>query len=454
LLLPSADTFAAVANRYKTSHLLAISGGMVFEERVGVVESLLRKFSAVEMDSFVDFLPYVWEDLAVQYANKLLSKMPPTDRSRVAAQLAAEEKAMAVAQSDEVPYVKVESLAATKLVVSPDPTQLLPSELPSWTGFNPSSKGVTSLELRAVLEIGSQCLSIALGQEVASTRPTRAHRVALPFPRLVFNVLLRRCMPPPKPGQDPLQCAREMLWGFLTAVRSFGRTNTACKLLARLCGAVRYEFNSQRVALALRIFSEMLPPGNEQEVCVDLDSEVWFCMDHLQPEVGKPDLPTLLRSMEIELGGVKVVALIDRLAGLAVSDPRPQPQADKVVYANMVILSILDAFDSARAKLATQLATLHEKLEISRVSDSLDATSFCQALLNFDQSLSRDAAIAIYVDCEAAAVQELSQSPDGAAGCEHGISETTQVANRGGQQAIPRHVFIRVCLEHGIQNAQ
>ena len=51
-------------------------------------EQLLRMLSAFEMDGFVDFLPWIWGDLRVQYTAKLIASLKPAERQRLGAMVA------------------------------------------------------------------------------------------------------------------------------------------------------------------------------------------------------------------------------------------------------------------------------------------------------------------------------------------------------------------------------
>jgi len=432
--------------------VIAVADGMLYEERVGVVEHMLRQFSAFEMSSFLDFLPYIWEDLAVQYVNKLLLKMSPADRVRISSQLAAAERNLGGA--DEAAGVNPSSASPTKLSVSPDPSQLLPNELAGWTKLGPLSSGGSSYDLPTLLAIGNECLQLGATQfEVRHLQSADGadpdlvglaatlSRAELPWTRLVYTVLLRRSIPPPKRGLNSAQCAREALWTFLTALRTHGKSNGRAKLLARLCGVLRYEYHDHRVALAFRVLGSLVPPS-----ALDLGREVWLPMQALGEGAGyrgahalPAELPSLLRTLDGKLGGAqKVFALIERLNKAAVADPRPKPLAVMVVDADTALMAIVDAFDAARVKLATQLATLHERIELGRGSSALDPVAFCSAIRTFDPTLEEPAAVAVYTDCELGAVEEREGSA------------------KSGEDAAPisQRVFIRVCEEHGLRRSK
>ena len=102
----------------------------------------------------------------------------------------------------------------------------------------------------------------------------------------------------------------------------------------------------------------------------------------------------------------------------------------------------VDAFDSARVRLATQLSTLHERIELGRGSSSLDPMAFCSAIRTFDPTLEEPAAVAIYTGCELGAVEEREGSGAGSA--------------KSGDDAAPisQRVFIRVCEEHGLRRSK
>jgi len=437
----------------RSTYILGVTSSMLYEQRVGIIEALLRDFSAFEMSSFVDFLPYIWEGLSVQYANKILLRMSPSDRSRIVSQMVALEAARATAPDAAGSDPSDQS---AKLHVSPDPSNKLPSELPGWMSLGPSASGGTNYDLATVLAISAECLELAathfaarhgaeVEEEVLVSRASQ-----LPWPRFVFNVLLRRCIPPPKPGLSSTQCAREALWAFLTALRTFAKSNPRAKLLARLCGVMRYEYHPARVACALRVLA-FIPPGTGTST-LSLEADAWLPMQQIGDAPRDPrGLPALLRSAEMGLGAHnKVMVLIERLEAAAVEDPRPKPLAVTVINVDTALMAIIDAFDTARVKRATQLAALHEQLEVARGASALDATAFCSALRGFDATLNERAAIAVFTDCELAAAEEhlISGSSRGSKPVD-GTAEDAANA-----KAIPRHVFIRICEEHRLRRTK
>ena len=66
----------------QTAYALALASKMDYEQRVGLVEHLLRQFSAFEMSSFIDFLP-ASGTTSPSSSVQLLSKMSSSDRSRI-----------------------------------------------------------------------------------------------------------------------------------------------------------------------------------------------------------------------------------------------------------------------------------------------------------------------------------------------------------------------------------
>ena len=67
-------------------------------------------------------------------------------------------------------------------------------------------------------------------------------------------------------------------------------------------------------------------------------------------------------------GGSRLSSLVEKLNAKAEPDPRPKPLANTVVDLDAALLLVLDAFDSARDRLANSLAILHEQLEVQRAS--------------------------------------------------------------------------------------
>ena len=437
----------------KTTYLLGVANGMVYQERVGLVESILRGLKAFEMTSFVDFLPYIWGDLAVQHASKLLASMAPAERARIGAQLASEAaRGGGGGTADSTEGLKVETVAATKLSLAPDPSTLLPTELVGWAELRPSPASSMEYDLASLLRIGAVCLELAAAQHAAQRIGPSMHehrtadaegvrRLDLPWPRIVFAALMRECTPPPRPGASTAVCAREALWAFLTACRTHGKQSTRARLLGRLCGAVKHVYHPQRLAIAMRVLCTFIDVAGKRGPPARLDAPVWLPLNALDGSAaldGHEDLPSLLTSMDGELGGAdKVVALVEKLRAASVGDPRTGSATSRVVDLDKALGLVLDAFDSARVKLATALASLHEQLEVARVSGALDASSFCHSLRSFDAMLTERAAMAIYVDFTLAA--------DYQAG---GTAADPDVGD-----AVPRDVFIRICEEHGLRRS-
>lgn len=123
---------------------------------------------------------------------------------------------------------------------------------------------------------------------------------------------------------------------------------------------------------------------------------------------------------------------------------RPKPLAAKVIDADTALLAVLDVWDSARLKVLTALATLHEHLEVQRVSGGLDAHAFSNALQSFDPSLNQHEAIAVYIDCELGANEERERA---------GGKDVRALA-AAASEGIPRAVFLRVCEEHGVRKPE
>ena len=151
-----------------------------------------------------------------------------------------------------------------------------------------------------------------------------------------------------------------------------------------------------------------------------------------------------------------MAALLQKLDAQAIADPRPAsaatPACVRVVDADVALLFVVDAFDTARLKLLGQLAALHEQLEVQRASGALDAPAFVAALRNFDQTLSEGGAMAIYVDCDLAAAEErarelaAARERAGAAGAAVVPAHQAAVTS----DSVPRAVFLRVCEEHQV----
>ena len=74
---------AEMTTELSTPCVQAVAERLPFESRLGIVEGLLRNFSSFETLTLVEFLPYVWESLAVNYVAKLLALLQPSDRSRL-----------------------------------------------------------------------------------------------------------------------------------------------------------------------------------------------------------------------------------------------------------------------------------------------------------------------------------------------------------------------------------
>ena len=129
----------------QTKYSLSLAQQLSFEERSSLVERILRAFSAYEMASFVDFLPYIWEDLSVQHANKLLSRMTHADRKRILDKLRKdEEEAALAAAAAAAPSVAAAAAAAEQARKKRmrDPAQLSPDELPGWGSLVLSSNSI------------------------------------------------------------------------------------------------------------------------------------------------------------------------------------------------------------------------------------------------------------------------------------------------------------------------
>ena len=478
-----------------------------FEARLGVVEALLRNFSSFETLTFVDFLPYIWDSLGVQYArprsplegrppllcpqppvatadracpvaclrrytSKLLSLLHPSDRSRLAKQLAADEAAARQAEAGESAALKVETEASKRQSLSADPSQLLPSELPGWLPYSPCApppeaneptRGATSsappapsaaasYELPHFLRIGSECLErlvcISARRRSSGLLDGLAEPAEPDLPRVVFNELLRLNIPPPKPGLQSAQCAKESLWTFLTAARSYSRSHPRAKLLARLCGVIKHEYHPQRVTLFLRVIASLF--GGEPS----FEGELWLPMARADDPTATgwrpPDLPMLVNALEAELGGPsRVEALLEKLRAITDREPRPAQLvaarhkdggslATRVVSGDEALLLLIDAYDAARLKTATGLATLHEHLEVTRVSGGLDPHTFASLLGGFDPTIDQQAALAIFVECELRAHEERQRADGPSASSKEGTT-------------IPRAIFVRVCEEHGVR---
>ena len=492
----------------QTQYTLTLATKLDYEERVGVCERLLRQFSAFEMSSFIDFLPYIWDDLSVQFTSKLLSKMAPADRSRIASQLSKEvelaaAKAAADSGSDDAVNAVVAAAGNDKTgAIALDPSAMFPNELPGWELLAPASSDSPSYNLAETLSISAECLELVLGEfapgedmvtpmgscALAATRlGSRRSAVAVsPWPRSVFNVLIRR-VPAPSNNQQKLAAAstttlhvaRESLWTLLASLRSHSKASLRAKLFARMCGVVKYEFNERRVELCLKILAHLPLPeqrrflqelhtvGSAAGATADGYAPAWLPLDAL-PGLPSPGvtaamataankataLPALLQLMESELGGSsRVTSLIDKLRSQAVPDPRPTQVATTVVDVDVALLTVMDVFDSVRLKLKGHLSTLHEQLEVQRASGALDASAFINILRDFDGTLSEGAAAAIYVDCDIAAADERAKelaaareraSAAGAAG------SAAAVAAPPSSDTVPRHVFVRICEEYGV----
>lgn len=488
----------------QTAYALAVATKLSYEERVGVVERLMRQFSAYEMSSFLDFLPYVWEDLSVQFTSKLLSKMTVSDRTRIATQLAKEvELAAAKAAADQgsddaVAAVVAAADRADKASAALDPSGLFPNELPGWVALSPASSQTPAYDLSHALALSVECLELALsdyadehhsasasagsggsgGTSALLASRLGARRAVVsqtpPWPRTVFNVLLRR-VPAPKDNQQKIasgsattiSAAREALWTYISSLRSHAKQSARAKLFARLCGLTKYELSERRVELVIKLLAQLTVAEQRrllQEMARpdgDGVAAAYLPMDRAEPADGAPPpppaLPALLHSVEAELGGGhKVSTLVQKLNTQAIADPRPAsaatPACVRVVDADVALLFIVDAFDAARLKLLGQLAALHEQLEVQRASGALDAPAFVAALRNFDQTLSEGGAMAIYVDCELAAAEErarelaAARERAGAAGAAVVPAVVHQSAVPS--DSVPRAIFLRVCEEH------
>ena len=463
---------AEMTTELSTPCVQAVADRLPFESRLGIVEGLLRNFSSFETLTLVEFLPYVWGSLAVNYAAKLLALLQPSDRSQLVKVLILEEKAAREAEEASAAVAKLsaaETEAAKRLSLAADPTELLPSELDHWRKFAPSppppppppkegteltSDGAKDAKkggepaLKELLLLSAECFEVAasyaarkLARRVGGTQYEDAETPDPSFPQIVFNVLLRRNIPPPKPGLQSTQCAREALWTLLTGARQFGKSHPRARLLARLCGVVKHPFHARRVGLCMRVLVELL--GAEPI----FEDEMWLPMARREDARGDEarDLPKLIRErLEVELGGsTRVTALLQRLEREIVETPKerqllaarhkdaPFAIPTQIIHADTALLLLCDAFDAARMAHAARLATLHEHLEVTRVSGGLDAHTFATLLQSYDPTLDQRRALDILVECEL--------------GREEGDG-------RGGPfQGIPRHVFVRVCDAHDVR---
>lgn len=436
-----------------------LASALTFEERVGIVQRLLREFSAFEMSSFVDFLPYIWDDLAVQFASKLLARMSAADRTRIASQLQKETDAAAVAralaQVDDSAQPAASAAQEEKVDLSCDPSQLLPDELPGWQSLRAASSSSASYDLARVHALSAECLEAALADLSPDGRlaPVRSATLngatgAAAFPRLVLNVLLRHVTPPTpqqKSGAEHftpmLQQAREALWTLLTSLRSHAKSSARAKLFARLCGVLKCEYDARRTDLALQLLASLAAkPGDVRELMHALaNGDGLLPMQGLSE--GAPCLPVALKQFETDLGGLqRVNVLAEKLMGIAVNDPRSKPQAALVIDCDTALLHVLDAYDSARQRLGAALTILHDQIEVQRASGTLDAHVFNAALCAFDASLTEGATAALYVDLDLAAHEEHAQASAGSEGATRG-SETT-----------PLRLFVAVCEAHGVTN--
>lgn len=469
------------------SYMLHAAKCMSFQERIGVIESLLRTFSAFEMSSFVDFLPYIWDDLAVQFTTKMLSCMPAADRTRVAAQLSRDEelaaqKAKAAFDGSDDAVLAVAGASTDR--VSIDPSQLLPDELPGWEALGASSSSNTNYDLATTLRVVGDCIELAVSEIVADrlamaasgasmARRGAALSTCAPWPRLVFNVLLRsvpelvalqvqasdgQAEPSGQPAASKLPPrlitlldAREALWTLLTSLRSHSKAHTRARLYARLCGALKHEFSERRVELVMRILTS-LPPADLQAVRVVFTDPTGAASGWLPMQGTFEDSPTLLtavRALEPELGGAqRTAALIEKLSAKAEPDPRTEitwstPSAPQVIDADKALMAIVDAFDHARAKHLHALAQLHEQLEVRRAAGSLDSVEFIDRMRAFDGNLSESSAAAIYLDCDLAASEAHARE-------RHRREGESPAAAATASDAVPRAIFLRVCDEHGV----
>ena len=306
----------------QTAYALALASKMDYEQRVGLVEHLLRQFSAFEMSSFIDFLPYIWDDLAVQFTSKLLSKMSSSDRSRISTQLTKEiEISNAQAAADQgsdnaVAAVVAAAGAAGKATAALDPSSLFPNELTGWAALRPASSQAPSHDLAHSLSISVECLELALADfaeehggatfnvfggggggggvlggggggggdargggaamlacKLGGRRASVAHTP--PWARTVFNVLLRRVPKAAKDGKQrqqqsvafsatALYAAREALWTYIVSLRSHAKANARAKLFARLCGLTKHEFSERRVELVVKLLAHLPMPDQRR----------------------------------------------------------------------------------------------------------------------------------------------------------------------------------------------
>ena len=486
------DLAAELSDEAQTGCVLQMASQCTYEERIGLVERLLREFSAFEMSSFVDFLPYIWEDLAVQFATKLLSRMSAADRTRISSQLQREEEAaaktaLAASREDAVASV-VAASAAEKVILSIDPSNLLPDELPGWEALGAAASGENSYDLSRVMAITAEVFELALdSRDARGLERTSSRTVAPSFPRVVLNVLLRRVPPTTtqqKSGAAPvpsmIQQAREALWTLLTSLRSHAKGSPRAKLFARLCGVLVGEFDPRRVDVPLQLLSHLLSASEQRRLLTDLATgEGLLPMDG--QTIAAPALAKSLHAFEHDLGGAqRVNALIERLRERSKPDPQPVPLAETVIDCDVALLLVLDAFDSAKQKLGASLSILHDQLEVQRASGALDANGFIVALCNFDTTLSESTAAAIYIDCEMAAADERARGeaandtgskPSGGRQMDRRGARASRdkdvvggvVARRemlvasigaAAHDAVPLKLFVEICEAHGVTKSE
>jgi len=439
------------------------------EERQAIVEKLLRQLQPFEMEMFVDFLPWIWDDDKLTHTAKLYASLTEPERVRVCRMVelgtiepaksgpspaAASTDVAAAAAPAPAPAPAAAPATAPSLPTFDATTQTEPEQgglsttapannpaeasleetpvgkIEPWKGLSPSEGDDAPYTLEVFLQTSADCFEAALKSMLGTAK--RAN-----WAKSIFNMLLKRAGDAKKTGKKSKKKegggskdggGGKEGGGDKEGGGAKGAPNKSSMQVARealfalLRAAQVLAPEHPRAMLFARlcgVYGARFSDARTERVLRFLANLFPENARRVRDEMAKEaatvplhGISRVLRTMQEEIGAEDAVAIMAVIDAEAQPDPEPGATPDdRAVSLDEALLATMERHDAQRAVSQQNLRGVFERFDLDG-GGTLDMAEFIGLMQACDKSLGDDQVSSMFLDC-AKASKKIDDSLDG-----------------------------------------